>query len=40
MDIERLERVLQDIEEGKIQVEVRDLREPLPLAAEIINARA
>jgi ATP-dependent Lhr-like helicase len=40
MDIERLERVLQDIEEGKIQVEVRDLREPSPLAAEIINARA
>lgn len=40
MDIERLESVIRGIEEGKIQVEVRDLREPSPLAAEIVNARA
>lgn len=40
MDIERLESVIRGIEEGRIQVEVRDLREPSPLAAEIVNARA
>jgi ATP-dependent Lhr-like helicase len=40
MDIERLETVLRDIEEGRIKIEARDLREPSPLAAEIVNARA
>lgn len=40
MDIERLETVVRGIEEGRIRVEVRDLREPSPLAAEIVNARA
>jgi len=40
MDIERLENVIRDIEDGRIKVEVRDLREPSPLAAEIVNARA
>ena len=40
MDIERLESVIRGIEEGKIRIEVRDLREPSPLAAEIVNARA
>lgn len=40
MDIERLEDVIRGIECGTIKVEVRDLREPSPLAAEIVNARA
>lgn len=40
MDIEQLESVIRGIEAGKVQIEVRDLREPSPLAAEIINARA
>lgn len=40
MDIEHLEAVLAGIEKGTIRVEVRDLREPSPLAAEIVNARA
>lgn len=39
MDIARLETVIRGIEEGTIKVEVRDLREPSPLAAEIVNAR-
>lgn len=40
MDIDRLISVLEKIESGTIRVEVRDLREPSPLAAEIVHARA
>ena len=40
MDIERLTRIIGDIETGAIRVICRDLVEPSPLAAEIVNSRA
>ncbi|MDQ3000235.1 MAG: DEAD/DEAH box helicase [Fibrobacterota bacterium] len=39
MDIESLERLLKDIEAGRLTLEARDLKEPSPLAQEVINAR-
>ena len=39
MDIDGLEEVLRRIEYGKIRCIARDLPEPSPLAAEILNAR-
>jgi ATP-dependent Lhr-like helicase len=39
MDIEGLEEVLHKIERGEIRCIARDLPEPSPLAAEILNAR-
>ena len=39
MDIEGLEEVLRRIEHGQIRCIARDLPEPSPLAAEILNAR-
>src|SRR5262249_47253832 len=39
MDIDGLEQVLRDIERGEIRCIARDLPEPSPLAAEILNAR-
>ena len=39
MDIEGLERVLRQIEQGDIAVIARDLPAPSPLAMEILNAR-
>jgi len=39
MDIEGLERVLDAIEHGRIEVVARDLTEPSPLALEILAAR-
>jgi len=39
MDIEALERILADIETGRLRIEARDLKEPSPLSQEIINAR-
>jgi len=39
MDIERLTRIIGDIERGAIRVECRDLVEPSPLAAEIVHSR-
>ena len=39
MDIAGLEEVLRSIERGEIQCIARDLPEPSPLAAEILNAR-
>jgi ATP-dependent Lhr-like helicase len=39
MDISGLEEVLRRIERGEIQCIARDLPEPSPLAAEILNAR-
>src|SRR4030095_16325924 len=39
MDIEGLEEVLRRIESGQIRCIARDLPEPSPLAAEILNAR-
>ena len=40
MDIDRLTRIIGDIERGAIRVVCRDLVEPSPLAAEIVNSRA
>jgi ATP-dependent Lhr-like helicase len=40
MDIDRLTRIIGDIERGDISVICRDLVEPSPLAAEIVNSRA
>ncbi|RQW81404.1 MAG: ATP-dependent DNA helicase, partial [Methylococcus sp.] len=40
MDIDRLTRIIGDIERGDIRVICRDLVEPSPLAAEIVNSRA
>jgi ATP-dependent Lhr-like helicase len=40
MDIDRLTRIIGDIERGAIRVICRDLVEPSPLAAEIVNSRA
>ena len=39
MDIEGLERLLSDIESGKIRIVARDLTEPSPLAREVLTAR-
>ena len=39
MDIEGLERILRRLEEGDLRTVARDLREPSPFAAEILNAR-
>jgi ATP-dependent Lhr-like helicase len=39
MDIERLEALLRRIATGDIAIVARDLREPSPLALEILNAR-
>src|SRR5262245_59943680 len=39
MDIDGLEEVLRRIESGEIRCVARDLPEPSPLAAEILNAR-
>jgi ATP-dependent Lhr-like helicase len=39
MDIDGLEGVLRKIERGEIRCIARDLPEPSPLAAEILNAR-
>src|ERR1700732_1845150 len=39
MDIDGLEEVLRKIEQGEIRCIARDLPEPSPLAAEILNAR-
>ncbi len=39
MDIELLEKLLSDIKEGKLELVAKDLREPSPFAAEILNAR-
>ncbi len=39
MDIRRLEELLRQIEAGEKQLVVRELREPSPLAHEILNAR-
>src|SRR5262249_357812 len=39
MDIDGLEEVLRGIEDGQIHCIARDLPEPSPLAAEILNAR-
>jgi ATP-dependent Lhr-like helicase len=39
MDIDGLERLLAAIETGIIQVEVRDLTQPSPLALEVLSAR-
>jgi ATP-dependent helicase Lhr and Lhr-like helicase len=39
MDIDGLEEVLRKIEKGEIRCIARDLPEPSPLAAEILNAR-
>ncbi len=39
MDIEKLEKTLERIEAGNMKLITRDLREPSPLAQEILNAR-
>jgi ATP-dependent helicase Lhr and Lhr-like helicase len=39
MDIEGLERILTELAEDKLELISKDLREPSPLAMEIINAR-
>ncbi len=39
MDIDGLEKMLRKIEQGEIRCVARDLPEPSPLAAEILNAR-
>jgi ATP-dependent Lhr-like helicase len=39
MDVEGLERLLADIESGRVHVVARDLTEPSPLALEILTAR-
>jgi ATP-dependent Lhr-like helicase len=39
MDIDALESLLGDIEGGRLILEARDLKEPSPLAQEVINAR-
>ncbi|UZR29163.1 DEAD/DEAH box helicase [Methylococcus mesophilus] len=39
MDLERLIEVIRGIREGTIRVECRDLTEPSPLAAEIVNSK-
>ncbi|MDH4248621.1 MAG: DEAD/DEAH box helicase, partial [Deltaproteobacteria bacterium] len=39
MDIDGLERLLRAMESGALELVARDLREPSPLAAEILNAK-
>ncbi len=39
MDIETLETILKTLKKGDITVHARDLREPSPMAEEILNAR-
>jgi ATP-dependent Lhr-like helicase len=39
MDIDGLERLLADIESGKIRIVARDLSEPSPLSREVLTAR-
>ena len=39
MDIEGLERLLGDIESGRIKIVARDLTEPSPLSREVLTAR-
>jgi ATP-dependent Lhr-like helicase len=39
MDIDRLEQVIRSLESGQIRVVAKDLVEPSPLAAEIVNSR-
>ncbi len=39
MDIESLETILKTLKKGDITVHARDLREPSPMAEEILNAR-
>jgi ATP-dependent helicase Lhr and Lhr-like helicase len=39
MDVDGLERLLNGLERGKIQVVARDLTEPSPLAQEVLTAR-
>jgi ATP-dependent Lhr-like helicase len=39
MDVEGLEELLRAIEAGELRVSLRELTEPSPLAAEILNAR-
>ena len=39
MDIDGLEKLLSDIEAGRLRLEARDLKEPSPLSQEIISAR-
>lgn len=39
MDLERLVAILQGVREGRIRVVCRDVTEPSPLGAEIVNAR-
>ncbi|QJD30050.1 DEAD/DEAH box helicase [Methylococcus geothermalis] len=39
MDLDRLIEVIRGIREGTIRVECRDLTEPSPLAAEIVNSK-
>ncbi|MBX9850484.1 MAG: DEAD/DEAH box helicase [Cytophagaceae bacterium] len=39
MDIDELEKLLKQIEGGEVELYARDLREPSPLAQEILNAR-
>jgi ATP-dependent Lhr-like helicase len=39
MDIEGLERLLKDIEAGRVQVVTRELTQPSPLAIEVLSAR-
>ncbi len=39
MDVDALERLLSDIESGKVACFARDLTEPSPLSQEILNAR-
>ena len=39
MDIDGLERLLQELEAGRVEVVARDLTTPSPLALEILNAR-
>jgi ATP-dependent Lhr-like helicase len=39
MDVDRLARVLEAIHEGRLTLLARDLPEPSPLSAEILNAR-
>ena len=39
MDIEELENILEEIKSGSIELHAQDLREPSPLAHEILNAK-
>jgi ATP-dependent Lhr-like helicase len=39
MDVERLERILSEVESGRIECRALDLTEPSPLAHEVLSAR-